>query len=115
MSGQGMLIFRMFMVLLLVAIVAYTGVTVANEGFGLVEIFFGDIAKFGWPGQFNFDFMLLLILIAFWVAWRHQYSPGGLLLAAVASVGGVLFLSTYLLVLSVQTRGDAKQMLLGSR
>ena len=57
-----------------------------------MPIFFGDMAKFTWPGQFNLDFTTFLMLSGLWVAWRHHFSASGLILGAIAVVGGMLFL-----------------------
>ena len=107
--------FRILLIAVFAILVGYTGVVIANHGMGLINIFFGDMAAMGWPGQFNLDFMFMLTLSALWVAWRHQFSIAGLLLGLLALFGGSLFLSTYLLALSWLTRGDLKQMLLGTR
>lgn len=77
------------------------------------SIFFGDIAKMEWPGQFNLDFTFMLTLSALWVAWRNAFSALGLALGLFALFGGALFLSAYLLVLSLQTNGDVRMLLLG--
>ncbi len=107
--------FRVLLIAMLAILVGYTGVVIANHGMGLINIFFGDMAAMGWAGQFNLDFMFMLTLSALWVAWRHQFSIAGLLLGLLAFFGGSLFLSTYLLVLSWLTRGDLRQMLVGTR
>ena len=70
----------------------------ANHGMGLLDVFFGDIAAMGWPGQFNLDFMGMLTLSAPWVAWRHRFSSAGLALGVLALFGGGLFLTTSLRV-----------------
>jgi hypothetical protein len=108
-----MTLFRTMLVVLCAILTVYTVIVIANHGIGLFAVFFGDIAAMAWPGQFNLDFSMLLLLSATWVAWRHQFSPGGLALALVAAVGGALFLTLYLLVISFQTQGDVKAMLLG--
>ena len=79
----------------------------------LLPTFFGDILAMTWPGQFNFDFLGFLILSATWTAWRNQFSAASRGLALVALFGGIPFLTTYLLYLSFQTRGDIRVMLLG--
>ena len=107
--------FRILLVLILVAIAGYTAIVVANHGMDLLSVFFGDMAKMGWAGQFNLDFMCMLTLSALWVAWRHQFSGPGLTLGLLAFFGGALFLSVYLLVVSSQVDGDVKALLLGSR
>lgn len=110
-----MTVFRLFLVAAWLVLMGYTAVVIQNHGPDLVTVFFGDIAAIGWPGQFNADFTILLSLSAIWVAWRHRFSAGGLLLAVFAQFGGSAFLLPYLLVLSVQTRGDGRAMLLGAR
>lgn len=106
--------FRTLLVILLIAVVIYTLPVVITEGLSpLLPTFFGDILAMTWPGQFNFDFFGFLILSATWTAWRNQFSAPGLGLALVALLGGIPFLTTYLLYLSYQTKGDIRVMLLG--
>ncbi len=69
--------FRIFLVCIFTAIVVYTVVVIANHGMGLFAVFFGDMAKMAWPGQFNLDFMGFLMLSGLWLAWRHHFSPPG--------------------------------------
>lgn len=108
-----MTLFRLFLAACLLAIIGYTSVTIAHHGLNLLPDFFGDMAAMGWPGQFNLDFMTFLLLAALWVAWRHHFSAAGLALALLASIGGMLFMSIYLLVHSYRTGGDMAALLLG--
>ena len=105
--------FRLLLALIFVIIAAYTSVVVMNHGLGLLPIFFGDIARMGWPGQFNLDFTGFLTLSAFWVAWRHGFSAGGLGLGVLAFFFGAPFLTLYLLIASYRTEGDVRALLLG--
>jgi hypothetical protein len=105
--------FRALLTVLLAIIIGYTAIVVANHGMGLLNVFFGDMASMGWPGQFNLDFMFMLMLSALWVAWRHQFTSVGLALGLVAFFGGSLFLSAYLLVVTGRANGDMKRVLLG--
>ncbi len=109
-----MTIFRIFLAALWLSLFSYTAIVIANHGWGLFPIFFGDIAKMEWPGQFNLDFTFMLMLSGLWVAWRHQFSGLGLGLGVVAALGGASFLTAYLLILSLLTKGDVRTMLLGS-
>jgi hypothetical protein len=110
-----MLPFRLLLSLMLLAVVAYTGIVIAHHGIGFLPVFLGDIAEMGWPGQFNLDFLCMLVLSALWVAWRHRFSAGGLALGALALVAGAPFLCGYLLVHSVRCRGDVRVLLLGAQ
>jgi hypothetical protein len=105
--------FRFLLVLFFLVIVGYTGVVVWKHGMGLFPVFFGDMAKLGWPGQFNLDFMCLLALSGLWVSWRHRFSAPGILLGLSAFFGGAMFLSVYLFVESFRAKGDLTSLLLG--
>lgn len=110
-----MFAFRLLLGAIAVALTLYTSQVIAVHGWGLAPIFFGDIARMAWPGQFNLDFTFMLALSALWVSWRHRFSPAGLGLGFLAFIGGASFLSVYLLVQSFRTRGDVKVLLLGDR
>lgn len=108
-----MTLFRGFLIMLWLVLVGYTALVIERHGLGLLPIFFGDMATLTWPGQFNVDFLMMLCLSALWVSWRHGHSAPGLALGLLALFGGALFLTTYLLVISLQTGGDTRAMLLG--
>lgn len=105
--------FRALLIGLTLALAAYTAVVVARHGMGLFPIFFGDIAAMGWPGQFNADFLCFLTLAGLWLAWRHQFSAGGIVLGALVYVGGAPLVMTYLLIQTFRTNGDMRAVLLG--
>jgi hypothetical protein len=110
-----MLRFRIFLAVILFAISAYTVPVIVEHGIDLLPIFFGDIGSMGWPGQFNLDFLGMLLLSAFWTAWRNEFSGVGLVLSVFAFFFGAPFLASYFLYLSVETKGNPKQMLMGNR
>ena len=94
-------------------IVAYTAVVIVNHGMGLLPVFFGDMAKMAWLGQFNLDFMGFLMLSALWLSWRHHFSLTGLALGVLGFFGGAPVLSAYLFYASRQADGDWAQLFLG--
>ena len=110
-----MTLFRIGLGLMLAVLAAYTARVMIVSGPDLLPVFFGDIGRMGWPGQFNLDFLFMLSLSALWVAWRHRFSPAGLGLAVLAVFLGSSFLTVYLIVLSVRTRGRVVEMLTGDR
>lgn len=104
---------RIYLAIIFVVISVYTAVVIANHGTGLLPVAFDDVAKMGWPGQFDLDFAFMLTLSALWVSWRHQFSGAGLALGLLALVGGVTFLSVYLFIVAGQSKGNVKELLLG--
>lgn len=107
-----MTLFRGVLAAYLLVLATYTSVTIARHGLDLLPVFFGDMAAMTWPGQFNLDFLGFLLLSGLWVAWRHRFTPAGLLLGVVAVFGGMAFLATYLLLAS-RRGGDVRSLLLG--
>ncbi len=105
--------FRILLTIIFIFIFVYTAIVISNHGFGLFSIFFGDIAKMGWSGQFNVDFTSFLILSALWLSWRHNFSPIGIALGVLGFFGGGLFLSLYLIFVSLSAKGNVKELLLG--
>ena len=106
--------FRVFLAAVFVVIAGYTLVVVTSHGLNLLPVFFGDMTRMQWPGQFNLDFMCMLLLAGLWVGWRHQFSLTGVVLGLFAVFGGALFLSAYLFVESFRTKGDMRKLLLGA-
>lgn len=106
-------VFRISLVSILVSVIAYTGIVIAKHGWGLFEIFFGEMVSMTWQGQFNLDFMCFLILSGFWLAWRHHFNFIGNMLGLFMLVGGSPMLCTYLLWASYKAKGSMNEILLG--
>lgn len=105
--------FRSFLVVVFICVCVYTANVIFKHGWNLFPAFFGDMAAMTWAGQFNADFMSLLWLSGLWVAWRHRFSPLGLVLGVLAFFGGIMVLAPYLFFTSFKTNGDMKALLLG--
>jgi len=106
--------FYLLLMVLWGALAFYTGYVAADQGLNLFPHFFGAISEWTWQGQFNLDFMLMLFLSASWTAWRNGFSPAGMILAAVAFLGGAGFLLPYLTFLAWKHSGDTVAVMLGT-
>ena len=105
--------FRAWLIVIVATVWVYTALVIRDHGPNLFPTFFGDMAKLGWPGQFNLDFMFMLSLSGLWVAWRNRFSGAGIALGIGAFFLGAPFLSIYLLYLLSQTKGDVRAALAG--
>jgi hypothetical protein len=110
-----MLFFRSLLVTLFAITFVYTLIITGTHGWNFLPTVLSNVQALNWSGQFNIDFACYLVLSVVWVAWRNRFSAQGILLAAVASVGGILFFAPYLLVLTFSTRGNMKMLLLGEQ
>ena len=110
-----MIFFRVLLIFVFCVLSAYTLLVVSGHGLNLFSVFFGDMQKISWAGQFNLDFMFMLLFSAIWVMWRHHFSLAGIALGVVAFFSGAPFLCVYLLIQSFRAEGDVRVMLLGDR
>lgn len=108
-----MTVFRVYLVVIFACLTAYTIIVGNNQGWNLLPVFFSNVAAMNWSGQFNLDFTTFLALTGLWLAWRHQFTVGGVTLGIIGFFGGMMVLAPYLLYASYQSKGDAKILLLG--
>ncbi|MBL8170711.1 MAG: hypothetical protein JNJ50_21300 [Acidobacteria bacterium] len=108
-----MTVFRILLVVMILVLGAYTLMVGLDHGWNLFPAFFGDMAAMTWAGQFNLDFLCFLMFSGLWLAWRHRFSPGGLVLGVLGFFGGTMVLAPYLLFASLKAKGDMKVLLLG--
>ena len=108
-----MFAFRVLLVVIFLCVSCYTVMVGVNHGWNLLPIFFADMAAMNWPGQFNTDFMSFLLLSGLWLAWRHHFSPAGLVLGVLGFFGGILVLTPYQFFYSFKVNGDVRVLFLG--
>lgn len=108
-----MTVFRILLVVMILALGAYTLMVGLDHGWNLFPAFLGDMAAMTWAGQFNLDFLCFLMFSGLWLAWRHRFSPGGLVLGVLGFFGGTMVLAPYLLFASLKAKGNMKVLLLG--
>ena len=58
--------------------------------------------------------VMSVLLAALWVAWRHDFTPGGIALGLLALFGAVMLLP-YLLWATANAAGDVRVLTLGRR
>ena len=109
-----MTLFKTLLLGMFVMIVAYTVVAISNEGINLIPFFFAALVSLGWQGQFNLDFSLFLALSGIWIAWRHDFTGKGIFLGLL-TVGGMIYMSIYLLIMLHRADNDLRVLLLGER
>jgi hypothetical protein len=113
-TTSAMTAFRTLLISMCLALLGYTAVVISQQGLGLLAVFISNLQQLDWSGQFNLDFSFMLMLSALWVMWRHQFSGVGVLLGLTALVGGILFLSSYLIIQSFRLDGKVVPLLIGS-
>ncbi len=109
-----MRLFQLGIVLAWIVITAVTVTAFRDSGLGAaVEVFSADLAAGNWRTQFNSDLLVHLALIGLWAAWRERFSARGIVAGLCCAFGGSLFSFAYIFVLTITSRGDTRQLLLG--
>ncbi|MEM9302441.1 MAG: hypothetical protein AAGE01_10045 [Pseudomonadota bacterium] len=104
---------RAFLLLTTIIIYAVTVITVQTLGFNWPAVFFSDLITPGWRSQFNADFLIHLLLLATWVAWREGWTAKGYIFGFLSIFMGGMFGFPYILYATYQANGDPKATLLG--
>lgn len=104
--------FRIFLLAVITTMLVYTIIVGNNHGWNFATFFFADLTAMSWAGQFNLDFSFLLLFTGMWIAWRNKFNLVGMGLGLFTLVGGIPFISTYLLILSMKTN-SMKEILIG--
>ena len=107
-----MALFRTLLVVLYVVLAGYTAAVIAEHGVNFMPALLVPLAALNWSGQINLDCLIYVLTGAGWIAWRHEFSPGGIALAVVALFGALTFIP-YLLIVSARAEGDVRTLLLG--
>ena len=105
---------RGVLIVLTPVIYVYTVFTVANDGLDFMTPYLTNVFSVTWSGQISLDFTCYLICSALWVAWRHKFSTGGLVMGVCASVLGFLFFAPYVLWQSLRC-ANVRALVLGAQ
>lgn len=104
-----MKLFRVLLILMTIFIIILTINAVNLQGWNLLK----HAVLTGWQAQFNFDFSCYLFLSALWLAWRYKFKTKGIAIATIAFFLGIFFFAPYLLTISLKTKGNMPELLLG--
>lgn len=108
-----MFILRILLLGSAIAIYLFTGAAIASSGLNWPAVAVSDILAMNWRSQFNFDFVIHLLLLATWISWREGFTPKGQLFAVLSVVMGGMFSFPYILYASYVARGNPLQIVLG--
>ena len=97
------------------SLAGYTALVMAEHGWNFAPHYFAGLARIDWPGQFDLDFTILIVLAAAWIVWRNHAGAASIVLAVLLVPFVSMLLTAYLLYLSWRERGDVVRMLIGDR
>ena len=107
--------FKVFLAVAWLALLVMSVLAFNHDDLSAGQVFVADLQALSWRAAFSTDLMAHLALMALWVAWRHRFSPAGIVLGLLCLLGGALFSFGYIAVQCQRSRGDMRMLLLGSR
>ncbi|MFN3198684.1 MAG: hypothetical protein ACE366_09770 [Bradymonadia bacterium] len=106
--------FRMFLLAATVLIYVFTVAAINSQGFNWPAVALADLQAMNWRSQFDFDFIVYLLMTSAWMSWREEFSVRGKTYAVLNVVMGGMFAFPYVLYLSYASKGDPRKVLLGA-
>jgi len=107
-------VFRLFLVASTLGIYALTVIAIIGHGLLWPVTAFGDLAALNWRSQFNFDFVIFLVLSSSWIVWREGAGAKAYSCGFLNIFLGGMFCFPYLLLASYRAQGDIRKLLLGA-
>lgn len=104
---------RLLLIASTIVIYALTALAASSSGFNWPAQAIEDLFAMNWRSQFDFDFIVHLLLVATWIAWREGLTPKGIALGVLSVPMGGLFTFPYLVHATYVAKGDARRFVLG--
>lgn len=104
---------RFYLVFSTLIIFTITFYALVTTGINWPAVYFGDILDLSWRTQFNLDFLMHLVLLAVWIAWREGFNAKGIIFGLLSILMGGMFGFPYLLYCIIKTNGKPMYVLLG--
>ena len=90
-----------------------TAIAIAAQGLNWPAVAINDLLTLNWRTQFDFDFIIHLLLLATWGVWRDGANAKAYLFGFLSIVMGGMFSFPYLIYEMYQVKGNPRALLLG--
>lgn len=108
-----MKILKIGMMLSTIGIYLFTVSAILAQGWNWPAVAFNDLIALNWRSQFDFDFIIHLILIASWIIWREGGHARAYLFGFLSVVMGGMFSFPYIIYAIYLAKGEPRALLLG--
>lgn len=105
--------FKIILLFATVGIYTLTVIAINNNGINWPAVAIEDLLSLNWRSQFDFDFIVYLLIFAIWIIWREGGTTKAYIFGSLSIVMGGMFGFPYLIYVITIARGDPKIVLLG--
>ncbi|MEE2653131.1 MAG: hypothetical protein VYE54_10440 [Pseudomonadota bacterium] len=104
---------RIMLVTSTVAIYMLTVIAIMSQGWNWPAVAFNDLIALDWLTQFNFDFIIHLLLLASWIVWREGANAKAYAFGFLSIIMGGMFSFPYIIIATYKTKAQPSALLLG--
>lgn len=104
---------RILLVVATVGIYALTVTAIMAQGWNWPAVAINDLLALNWRSQFDFDFVVHLLLLACWVVWREGANAKAYVFGVLSVVMGGMFSFPYLIHATYKAKARPRALLLG--
>lgn len=108
-----MSLLRILLLAATIGIYTLTVVAITRQGWNWPAVAIQDLLALDWRTQFDFDFVIHLLLMACWIVWREGKSARAYLFGFLSIVMGGMFSFPYIIYATYKARADPAAVLLG--
>lgn len=104
---------KIFLAVSTVGIYLLTAIAIVGQGWNWPAVAINDLLALDWRSQFDFDFLIHLLLLACWVVWREGATARAYAFGLLSVVMGGMFSFPYLIHALYHAKGEPRALLLG--
>lgn len=105
---------KTFLMLSTAGIYMLTLIAIASQGWNWPAVAINDLQALNWRTQFDFDFIIYLLILATWIVWREGANARAYLFGFLSIIMGGMFSFPYLIYAMHQVKGNPRALLLGN-
>jgi hypothetical protein len=96
-----------------IAIYTLTVIAIMSQGWNWPAVAINDLLALDWRTQFDFDFIIHLLLLAAWVVWREGANAKAYLFGFLSVITGGMFSFPYIIFATYKAKAQPRALLLG--
>jgi len=104
---------RILLLIATMGIYIFTAKAIISNGWNWPAVAISDLQALDWRTQFDFDFIVHLLLLASWVVWREGGSVKAYVFGFLSIVLGGMFSFPYIIYATFKARAEPTALLLG--
>lgn len=104
---------KIMLLIATVGIYTLTVIAINSNGWNWPAVAINDLLALDWRTQFDFDLVIHLLLMAWWIVWREGMNAKAYAFGFLSIVMGGMFSFPYIIFAMVKAKAQPRALLLG--